>query len=111
LWSNIPTSLSCLGVTFRLNCRRFVRMRTGSDDLNEALEKGQRTYDIHASLGGQDLSDEVSEWAVERNIDTGVPEEVGIPTGAAAAAVDLTLRSEEHTPALQSRLEHVCRLL
>lgn len=66
-------------------------MRTGSDDLNEALEKGQRTYDIHASLGGQDLSDEVSEWAVERNIDTGVPEEVGIPTGAAAAAVDLTL--------------------
>lgn len=66
-------------------------MRTGSPDLNAALDRGQRTYDVQVRLGGRDITDEVASWSVERGSDTGLPAEVATPTGSTAAATSLTL--------------------
>lgn len=74
-------------------------MRTGSPELNAALEAGQRTYDVQVRLGGRDVTDEVTSWSVERGSDTGLPAEVATPTGSTAAAASLSLSGQGHATA------------
>lgn len=74
-------------------------MRTGSPDLNTALEAGQRTYDVQVRLGGRDVTDEVTAWSVERGSDTGLPAEVATPTGSTAAAASLSLSGQGQSTA------------
>lgn len=74
-------------------------MRTGSPELNAALERGQRTYDLQVRLGGRDVTEEVTAWSVERGSDTGLPAEVATPTGSTAAATSLTLSGDDATTA------------
>lgn len=66
-------------------------MRTGSPDLTDALDRGQRTYDLQVRLGGRDVTDEVTAWSVERGSDTSLPEQVAAPTGSAAASASVSL--------------------
>lgn len=74
-------------------------MRTGSPELNAALEAGQRTYDVQVRLGGRDVTDEVTSWSVERGSDTGLPAEVATPTGSTAAAASLSLSGQGQSTA------------
>lgn len=74
-------------------------MRTGSEELHDALERGQRTYDLQVRLGGRDVTEEVAEWSIDRGIDTGLPAEVAVPTGSTAAAASLTLVGDDETTA------------
>ncbi|MEU0492555.1 hypothetical protein ABZ249_25290 [Nocardiopsis sp. NPDC006139] len=69
-------------------------MRPGSSELVDALQAGERVYDVQVRLGGRDVSDEVTAWSIDRGSDTSLPEQVATPTGSSAARAQITLAGD-----------------
>ncbi|GAB3209820.1 hypothetical protein GCM10027294_25730 [Marinactinospora endophytica] len=76
-------------------------MRTGSPELADALQRGDRTYDARVRLGGVDVTDEVTSWSVDRAYSTGLPAQVALSSGAESAQAALTLSGDAGRTAAQ----------
>src|SRR5699024_9492232 len=79
--------------------RRSAVMRTGSGEFEEALLRGDRTYDAQIRLGGRDVTEEVSSWSIGRSLESWLPAEVATPTGSTAAETSLTLVGDNESTA------------
>lgn len=69
-------------------------MRSGSPELQQALQAGERSYDVAVRLGGRDVSDQVESWSVSRAYDTSLPAAVAAPVGSSAAQARIALAGD-----------------
>src|SRR5699024_4777450 len=98
-WSDSLTRRTFHGGRCPLTYRRSAVMRTGSGEFEEALLRGDRTYDAQIRLGGRDVTEEVSSWSIGRSLESGLPAEVATPTGSTAAETSLTLVGDDESTA------------
>ena len=76
-------------------------MRSGSPELEAALEAGERRYTASVRLGGRDVTDQVTSWQVDRAYETGLPDQVAAPVGSDSAQAKMTLTGTGGSSAAQ----------